>query len=85
MKKNAGQTRKTCGNCRYHNTYTYPESVFCFARFANRENPVVSILFCCGEWERKLQECLCLEDYMKKHKKGAKQEPQARTKKRESS
>jgi len=71
MPRTARRMRKVCGNCRYHNTYEYPEKVFCFVRFANRKSPVVSILFGCNEWENKLQECLCLEDYSK-HKKTAK-------------
>jgi len=72
MTKASQKTRKICGNCRYHNTYDYPDSVFCFARFTERKNPVVSILFGCDEWENKLQECNCLEDYGKKSKKKAK-------------
>ncbi len=72
MTKDAARMRKVCGNCRYHNTYAYPDSVFCFARFADRKNPVVSILFSCDEWENKLQDCYCLEDYLKKRRKKAK-------------
>lgn len=75
LTKTAQQTRKVCGNCRYHNAYDYPDVVFCFDRFAQRKKPAVSILFGCSSWENKLQDCNCLEDYMKKHKKDAKQEP----------
>lgn len=71
MTKTAGRMRKVCGNCRYHNTYEYPDKVFCFGRFADQKNSVVSILFSCDEWENKLQECHCLEDYLK-HKKDPK-------------
>jgi hypothetical protein len=72
MTEKVGKTRKICGNCRYHNTYDYPDTMFCFAKFGNKENPVVSITFSCDEWENKLQECCCLEDYLKKQKKGTK-------------
>jgi hypothetical protein len=69
MPKKSEKMERICGNCRYHNTYNYPDDVFCFAKFAERENPVVSIVYGCDEWESKLQECYCLEDYLKKHGK----------------
>jgi len=72
MTKAARQMRKVCGNCRYHNTYEYPEKVFCFVRFGDRKDPAVSILFSCNEWENRLQDCYCLEDYLKRHKKSSK-------------
>lgn len=72
MPKKSEQTRKVCGNCRYHNAYEYPDQVFCFDRFANRKNPVVSILFSCEGWEEKLQECFCLDNSTSKPKKKAK-------------
>jgi len=68
MTKKSERMRKICGNCRYHNAYNYPDSVFCFALFAEKKNPVVSILSTCDEWEGKLQECYCLEDYLKRRK-----------------
>jgi len=71
VKKKSEQMSKVCGNCRYHNAYDYPSSVFCFAKFARRENAVVSILSSCDEWEGKLQDCYCLEDHLKKSKKSA--------------
>jgi len=73
LSRKTGQMRKVCGNCRYHNTYKYPDQVFCFARFSHRENPVVSVWFDhCNEWESKLQECFCLEDSLKKRGKRTK-------------
>jgi len=69
MSKKIGDVKKVCGNCRYHNTYEYPDYVFCFARFSDRQNPVVSIFECCDNWEDKLQECFCLEDALKKKEK----------------
>jgi len=61
--------KKVCGNCRYHNTYEYPDQIFCFVKFRKRGNPVVSALDHCDEWEYKDQECYCLEDTMKKKSK----------------
>jgi len=69
MPKKSGNMQRICGNCRYHNTYEYPERVFCFAKFSDREDPVVSIYDHCEDWESKLQECFCLEDAQKKHRK----------------
>jgi len=72
MSKKTGHKSTVCGNCRYHNTYKYPDQVFCFARFSKRENPVVSIFHHCDEWESKLQDCFCLEDSLRKRGKKAK-------------
>ncbi len=63
---------RVCGNCRYHNSYNYPDKIFCFAKFQKRETPVVSILDSCQEWTVKTQECNCLEDALKKHEKRSK-------------
>ena len=68
--KGKGKTEKNiCGNCRYHNAYDYPDKIFCFAKFQNLENPVVSIFDCCDEWQEKTQECFCLEEARKKNLK----------------
>jgi hypothetical protein len=69
MPKKPEQMDRVCGNCRYHNAYDYPDTVFCFAKFSNKEKAVVSILSSCDEWENKLQECCCLEDHLKKQGK----------------
>jgi hypothetical protein len=58
-----------CGNCRYHNAYNYPDQNFCFLKFQNRENPVVSALDYCPEWLFKPQECFCLDELVRKKKK----------------
>lgn len=71
MPKKAAE-KKVCGNCRYHNTYEYPDTVFCFAKFSNRENAVISIFDSCNEWESKLQECYCLEEALAKRDKKSK-------------
>jgi len=69
MKGKANKVGKVCGNCRYHNAYEYPDTVFCFAKFQKLENPVLSILESCGEWESQTQDCFCLEDSKKKNLK----------------
>lgn len=69
MTKKSESNEKICGTCRYHNTYEYPHTVFCFARFSERQNPVVSIYQTCKEWEVKVQDCYCLQDASKKDKK----------------
>jgi hypothetical protein len=61
-----------CGNCRYHNSYNYPDQSFCFVKFQKLENPVVSTLDCCDQWTFKPQECFCLDDMLKKHEKKTK-------------
>jgi len=72
MKKKSEGNRKVCGNCRYHNAYQYPGLVFCFWKFTERKKSAVPILFTCSDWEQQVQECNCLEDYLKKHKKNTK-------------
>ncbi len=63
------EEKKVCGNCRYHNAYKYPDTVFCFAKFSDRKEPVISIFDSCDEWESKLQECYCLEEALAKRNK----------------
>jgi len=69
MSKKPENMREVCGNCRYHNTYDYPDRVFCFDKFSRRENPVVSVFHSCDSWEVKLQDCFCLQDSMRKRGK----------------
>jgi len=66
MEEKSESKEKFCGNCRYHNTYEYPDLIFCFVQYKKRNNPVVSTLYCCDEWEFKPQGCFCLEDSFKK-------------------
>lgn len=68
MKKVASSEKRFCGNCRYHNTYDYPNRVFCFVKFQKLSNPIVSTLDNCDEWEYKHQECFCLQDALKRNK-----------------
>jgi len=74
LKKEANIKEKNrfCGNCRYHNSYNYPDQIFCFAKFQKRENPVTSVLNRCPEWASKPQECFCLDDTLKKNEKKSK-------------
>lgn len=70
MSKKSKNMDKICGNCRYHNTYEYPDYVFCFAKFADRKKKAtLSIFETCDEWEGQLQGCFCLEDALKKRGK----------------
>jgi len=73
LKEAVSSEKKICGNCRYHNTYDYPDKIFCFVKFQKMVNPVVSILDSCDEWEYKPQECYCLEDSSKKSEKIARE------------
>ncbi len=63
---------RLCGNCRYHNSYIYPDQSFCFVKFQKKEDAIVSTLDCCNQWACKPQECHCLEDTLKKQEKKAK-------------
>lgn len=68
MTKEIQNTKRVCGNCRYHNAYNYPDKIFCFSRFNKQENPVISVFDSCDEWENKLQDCYCLEDTLSKRR-----------------
>lgn len=57
---------KCCGNCRYHSAYQYPDTIFCFDKFGNTENPVKSVFDVCNEWEFKEQACFCLDNALKR-------------------
>ena len=82
MKKEDGQLLKketnlkgknrVCGNCRYHNSYNYPDQIFCFAKFQKKEDPVTSVLDFCPQWASKPQECFCLDDKLKNNEKKSK-------------
>jgi len=56
---------KCCGNCRGHNAYRYPETIFCFARLCENEDPMRNIFDICDEWAVKEQGCVCIEDALK--------------------
>jgi len=66
MEKRLEPMERFCGNCRYHNAYQYPDLILCFVRYQKHEDPIVSIFGCCEKWEPKSQECLCLEEALKK-------------------
>jgi hypothetical protein len=68
LEKEFNLKKKYCGNCSYHNTYEYPDRIFCFFKFQNKDNPIVSVFDCCDTWEFKTQECYCLKDALKKQK-----------------
>ena len=52
---------KCCGNCRYHSAYQYPDTIFCFDKFADNDGQLKSIFDVCNEWEFKEQGCFCLD------------------------
>lgn len=58
---------RCCGNCQYHCTYKYPDTVFCFSKFENNESSVKSIFDVCNEWELKEQACFCLNEALKRY------------------
>jgi hypothetical protein len=62
---NAKDLDECCGNCKYHCAYEYPDTVFCFVKFENREEQIMSIFDVCDEWESKEQACFCLEEALK--------------------
>jgi hypothetical protein len=58
--------KKYCGNCSAHNSYQYPDIVFCMNRFLRGENPVTPTLSVCSEWQTHVQKCFCVDDALKK-------------------
>ncbi|MEM2971437.1 MAG: hypothetical protein QW270_03330 [Candidatus Bathyarchaeia archaeon] len=65
--------QKFCGNCGSHNAYNYPNEVFCSKRFCKNENPIVSTLWCCPEWNPSNQECHCIKEATKNQNKNSSQ------------
>jgi len=68
MKEKNEANQKFCGNCGSHNTYNYPEEVFCTRRFLKNKEAVVKTLWRCEEWNLNPQECHCIEEVKKKQK-----------------
>ncbi len=64
--KQQAAKKKYCGNCSSHNTYDYPEVVFCMRRFLRGEKAVMPTLSVCDEWRTHVQTCCCVEDAQKK-------------------
>lgn len=65
MKERAAEKRY-CGNCSSHNTYEYPDVVFCMRRFVKGEKAATPTLTVCSEWRPHNQKCYCVEDALKK-------------------
>ncbi len=65
MENQSTSKEKHCGNCHHHNAYDYPKKVFCLFRFLRKENPVVSTLDVCENWQQDHQKCLCLQEALK--------------------
>ncbi|MGB9134187.1 MAG: hypothetical protein WCC63_01150 [Candidatus Bathyarchaeia archaeon] len=66
MKKQTAPVEKFCGNCHQHNTYRYPDQIFCMLHFLEQKNPIYSTLDVCEKWKLDNQECFCLQEAFKK-------------------
>jgi hypothetical protein len=58
--------KRYCGNCSSHNTYDYPDVVFCMRRFLRGEKAVTPTLSVCDEWRTHVQKCFCVDEALKK-------------------
>jgi hypothetical protein len=67
MKKESTE-KKYCGNCSSHNTYDYPDVVFCMRRYLRGDKALTPTLNVCDEWQTHVQTCFCVEDALKKKK-----------------
>ena len=64
MRKEINLEKKFCGNCKWHNVYNYPNFIFCFERYMDHKDPVMSTLDCCEGWEPHNAECFCVKEAM---------------------
>lgn len=60
------ELERFCGNCHYHSMYEYPNVIFCFNRFQQGKNGILSTLDSCEQWKLQSQECFCLRDALEK-------------------
>jgi len=67
--KNKIKTQLYCGNCDSHNSYDYPDRVFCSTRYGQNKDPIVNTLWCCPEWKLVSQECFCVKEALRKNNK----------------
>ena len=67
--KQAEPEKKYCGNCRYHDVYQYPDLIFCFVRYGRNLDSVYPTLGYCELWEKKTQECFCIEEALKNERR----------------
>jgi predicted deacetylase len=65
MEKESFSQEKFCGNCDNHNTYNYPDQVFCTLRLLQNKNPIVETLWHCKEWIPSTQGCYCVQEAKK--------------------
>jgi hypothetical protein len=68
MKKTEAEKR-CCGSCDSHNAYEYPDRVFCSTRYGQDKEPIVETLWCCDEWNLVNQQCYCVREALRSHKK----------------
>ncbi|MEM2916879.1 MAG: hypothetical protein QXN63_00785 [Candidatus Bathyarchaeia archaeon] len=66
MRKPLSLKGKYCGNCHYHNSYNYPDQIFCMYHYVRHENHIYPTLSVCEHWEPDTQECYCVEEAQKK-------------------
>jgi hypothetical protein len=68
MKRQAKEERY-CGNCSSHNTYDYPDVVFCMSRYLRGEKATRPTLSTCDDWRTHVQKCFCVDDALKRQTK----------------
>lgn len=68
MKERAAEGRY-CGNCSSHNSYEYPDVVFCMNRYLKGDKATTPTLSVCDDWRNQNQKCFCVEDALRKKAK----------------
>ena len=66
--KNKTEPERFCGNCDSHNSYNYPNQVFCSTRHWQSQEPIVPTLWHCDQWNQVSQECYCVREAKKAQK-----------------
>jgi hypothetical protein len=59
-----------CGNCDSHNSYEYPNKVFCSTRYGKNLSPIVETLWRCNDYNKVSQECYCVREAQKEKDNG---------------
>ena len=67
--RDSDKPEKFCGNCDSHNSFDYPNRVFCSTRYGQDKDPIVDTLWSCSEWNKVSQECYCVREALKQRKK----------------
>jgi hypothetical protein len=61
--------KEFCGNCDSHNSFDYPNRVFCSTRYGKDKDPIVHTLWSCSEWNKVSQGCYCVREALKQQRK----------------